>query len=724
MDAAVWLKDALASKLADPNNNAMKISVAGSVLAIAYAQLVAEPIAARKARESAALTEASIALKAGFRSEGNKERRDHEAKTDGDKPAAVPGSQGATKKSPSTVGPPKAAVDRIFLKNFRRLMRIAFPSFKSKQGVQLLMLSAFLLLRTYLSLKISALTGELAKRMVAAQVRPFFMSVLTLGLISVPASIVNSGLKYLTALLQVSFRENITKHFHRRYLNQEAFFNAVGLGGVDTVEQRITQDVLKWSEDAASLYQTLFKPIIDIVLFSSKIAEEGGWKSPGMIIVYYFFVTIIMRSIAPNFAVLTAQSQHKEARFREAHSKMLTYAEEVSFAHGEKAQVSLLNRLFDTAQLHARVVIFRRSKHNMFEGLLVKYGAVMMGYGACAMTVFSEKNKALSSDQLTGLYIHMSRLLVDLAKAIGQFVMTYKTIASLAGYTHRVFELERSITALEDKSNQTGPMKKGQVIVGENIRFENVPVISPDHTVLVAAMSFFVQPGMNLLISGPNGCGKSSTFRLLGELWPLQGGVIEKPGYEHLYYVPQRPYMSSGTLREQVTYPLSGEESKKISEATLYQCLVDASLEHVLDKQSWNSQIDWSGDALSHGEKQKLAMARLFFHLPRFAILDECSSAVDVDVEQHLYDMCRKKGITLLTIAHRRSVWKYHNWVLRFDGNGGFNFSPVSFPANETIEPSTGALVQMTLTNICHSSDPSLIGKAAVVTEEGKVVPQ
>ena len=190
---------------------------------------------------------------------------------------------------------------------------------------------------------------------------------------------------------------------------------------------------------------------------------------------------------------------------------------------------------------------------------------------------------------------------------------------------------------------------------------------------------------------------------------------------------------------------------KHVGDSTLYECLRDACLEHLLDKDKveWDARLNWAGDALSHGEKQKLAMARLFFHTPRFAILDECSSAIDIHVEQKLYSKCEEKGITLLTIAHRRSVWRYHNWVLRFDGNGGFMFSQVTFPASDVemaasqtkaVDGSGGGggggkntnntsdaaaeeddSPQMVLVKVKYASDAAVIGKEVVVRANGTV---
>jgi ATP-binding cassette, subfamily D (ALD), member 3 len=85
---------------------------------------------------------------------------------------------------------------------------------------------------------------------------------------------------------------------------------------------------------------------------------------------------------------------------------------------------------------------------------------------------------------------------------------------------------------------------------------------------------------------------------------------------------------------------------------------------------------DWI-DVLSGGEKQRIAMARLFYHHPQFAILDECTSAVSVDVEGSMYEYCRKVGITLFTVSHRKSLWTHHEYVLRFDGRGSYEFGKI-----------------------------------------------
>uniref|UniRef100_A0A8C5CYQ7 ATP binding cassette subfamily D member 3 n=1 Tax=Gadus morhua TaxID=8049 RepID=A0A8C5CYQ7_GADMO len=246
---------------------------------------------------------------------------------------------------------------------------------------------------------------------------------------------------------------------------------------------------------------------------------------------------------------------------------------------------------------------------------------------------------------------------------------------------------ERTMVTQQEKGMSPSLVPgSGRVINADHIiKFDHTPLATPNGEILIKDLSFEVMSGANVLVCGPNGCGKSSLFRVLGGLWPLFGGELTKPERGKLFYVPQRPYMTLGSLRDQVIYPDTFEEQnrKGISDQVLKEYLDNVQLGHILEREgSWDMVQDWM-DVLSGGEKQRMAMARLFYHKPQFAILDECTSAVSVDVEDFIYSHCRTVGITLFTVSHRKSLWKHHKFYLHMDGRGNYEFKPIT---EETVE--------------------------------------
>jgi len=339
-----------------------------------------------------------------------------------------------------------------------------------------------------------------------------------------------------------------------------------------------------------------------------------------------------------------------------------------------------------------------------FDAMLTKYGAVLVGYAVLGIPVFGPKKeeymKRIGNDAsaITRDYIRNSVLLINLAKAIGRLVISYKELQHLAGYTTLVYEMEEVFVDLHEgkyvrsQVNQTNQkqvkneeaslneMNKGKIVESKNIRFEDVPIYTPNGDCLVDKINIEVEPGMNVVITGPNGCGKSSMFRILGSLWPIVGGKLHRPKIDQMFYIPQRPYLPPGSLRDQVIYPHSKLQMLRggVSDEGIRAILKDVMLDYLIDREGGLDAInDWN-DVLSGGEKQRIAMARLFYHKPTFAVLDECTSAVSIDVEALLYNRSKELGITLFTVSHRQTLFKFHDYLIRFDGEGGYVFSKLN----------------------------------------------
>lgn len=281
-------------------------------------------------------------------------------------------------------------------------------------------------------------------------------------------------------------------------------------------------------------------------------------------------------------------------------------------------------------------------------------------------------------------------MLLSSSDAFGRVMFSYKEITELAGYTSRVSTLldvmddvtaghfeKKLVSSASTEENAAVLQGRGSVSESESIEFTNVPIVSPNGDVLVQKLSLAVHPGDHLLIVGPNGCGKSSLFRILGGLWPVYGGTVKKPPFTDIFYIPQRPYLSRGSLRQQIIYPDGIREmrGKGVTDNDLYNILSIVEIDSIVDREGgWDAEEEWR-DVLSGGLQQRVAMARLFYHKPKYAILDECTSSVTLEIEKVMYETAKSLGVTLMTVSHRRSLWKYHKRILQFDGQGNYIFT-------------------------------------------------
>ena len=585
-----------------------------------------------------------------------------------------------------------ARVDRVFFRRLTHLLAIAVPSPLSRESLYLAVLALVLAIRTYLSIRITTVNGEIVKAIVQRNFVAFLSRLAMLASIAIPASIVNSLLKYLRGQIALCLRSRLVHYFHQRYLSSHMFYSVLQLDSrIAHPDQALTETLDKWSVSCSQLYSDITKPTLDIVLFAWKISDVIGPLGPIAVVTYYFLCGLIIQTISPRFGRMTAQTQRLEGAFRTAHHRLITSSEEIAFYQGQQREQEIINNKFSDVLVNQSEFFRKQLSMGVLDGFLTKYGAVLLGYSVLGLPVFgptaSQYTQEVGGDtaQITRDYVRNSGLLINFSQAIGRIVTSYKELQKLAGFTSLVTELEDVLGDLEEGRYERTMLDSGRaagyapgagvVSVNEDcIAFDDAPIITPNGDLLVDHVSFRVARGENLMIVGPNGCGKSSLFRILGGLWPLWGGRVERPSPSHLFYIPQKPYLCAGTLRDNLIYPHTVDEMAQNhkSDADLVALLASVQLSYLLDRPGgWEAEEEWA-DVLSGGEKQRVAMARLFYHEPYFAILDECTSAVSVDVEGYLYRHAREQGITLITISHRQTLWQYHEWMLRFvDEEGG-----------------------------------------------------
>ncbi|KAF2497366.1 ATP-binding cassette protein [Lophium mytilinum] len=587
----------------------------------------------------------------------------------------------------------KVELNREFFKNLLRLLKIVIPGWRSKELRLLISHSIFLVLRTLISLYVAELDGRLVSSLVRGKGKDFLTGLVWWMVVAIPATFTNSMLSYHQCKLSLQYRSRLTNYIHNRYLSHMTFYTLSALDDrIKNADQLITVDVAKFSNSLAELYSNIAKPVLDMIIYNYSLSRSVGGEGLFFMSLIVQLSASVMRALTPPFGRYVADEARLEGEFRFQHSRLIDYSEEVALYHGHEAEKDTLDKGYFTLIKHVNRILRRRFYHGVMEDFVIKYFWGALGLMLCSVPVFF-KIPGVAGNSMgdrTESFVTNRRMLLMSSDAFGRVMFSYKEITELAGYTSRVSTLldviddiqaghfeKKLVSSANTEENAAVLSGRGKVIESEDIEFVNVPIVSPNGDVLVRALSFSVKPGDHMLIVGPNGCGKSSLFRILGGLWPVYGGTVRKPPFEDIFYIPQRPYLSRGTLRQQIIYPDGVREmrDKGITDADLHAILSVVEIEHIVDRpDGWDAEQEWT-DVLSGGLQQRVAMARLFYHAPKYAILDECTSSVTLEIERVMYDEAKRLGITLMTVSHRRSLWKYHKNILQFDGQGKYIFT-------------------------------------------------
>ena len=188
-------------------------------------------------------------------------------------------------------------------------------------------------------------------------------------------------------------------------------------------------------------------------------------------------------------------------------------------------------------------------------------------------------------------------------------------------------------------------------------------------------LSLSIAESERLLVVGPSGCGKTSLLRMISGLWAPSRGEVQRPDTGDLLFIPQKPYMLLGSLREQLCYPT---DESKFSDDQLRHVLEEVNLSTLVERYpDLDVKQDWPR-ILSLGEQQRLAFGRLLLNAPRFVVLDEATSALDVATEDHLYQLLRQRDLAVISIGHRPTLTAFHDTVLDVKGDGSWRLMPAT----------------------------------------------
>ncbi|KAI0777788.1 ABC transporter transmembrane region 2-domain-containing protein [Trametes elegans] len=612
------------------------------------------------------------------------------------------------KRFPLVPASHKPNLDKTFLRQLLAIFRIAIPSWRSKEALILVSHSFFLVLRTVLSVAVARLDGRIVRDLVSADGWGFLRGLGFWFLLSVPSTYTNSMIRHLQAKLSLRMRTRLTRYTDDLYLSSAPdlrYYRVPLEGGLDDVDQYITSDIAAFCDALAGIYGNVLKPSLDLVLFTSQLSRSLGIRGTAMLFMNYYLTARILRAVTPAFGRLAAVEARLEGEYRAGMGRVGRESEEVAFYGGGLRERNILWRAYLRLIKHVNSIYKIRIAYEWTEDFVIKYLWSAAGYCLISIPVFLTRRRHVGVQapakpregvdnevaNRTETYISSRRLLLSLADAGGRLMYAYKDLLELAGLTTRLYTLLSTLHNLPPLPVPPSAGEHGDVVALRNVDV-GVPTTAPAFaanedasasetgsskgagTVLVRGLSLELVPGEHLMITGSNGVGKTAIARVLAGLWAAQGGgEVRRPlGKSGVFVVPQRAYMVTGTLLDQIIYPdsypqfvASGKTYKDLMEI-----LTAVNLAYLPAREGgWTTRKEWR-DVLSGGEKQRMGMARVFYHRPKFAILDECTSAVSSDVEGRMYEHAKSLGITLITISLRPALMRYHTQLLTVAGDG------------------------------------------------------
>jgi putative ATP-binding cassette transporter len=476
---------------------------------------------------------------------------------------------------------------------------------------------------------------------------------------------------YLNQMLQIRWRRWLTERYLGAWLADTAYYRMQLVAGeTDNPDQRIAEDLRLFVTGTLGLAIGGMRAGVTLVSFIAILWGLSGAVTlplggfllaiPGYMVwaalLYAIVGTWLTDRIGRPLVRMNFDRQRYEADFRFGLVRFRENTEGVALYHGEPDEMRNFRTRF-TAVVGNWWDIMRQQKR------LTWFTA---GYGQAAIIfpfVVAAPRYFRGEIPLGGL-VQTASAFGQVQDALSFIVSSYTEIAEWRSVVQRLVGFEEALAHVRAQAAARDGIRR---VDGDapTLAVEGVDLALPGGATLISRVNLALAPGKSALLSGPSGAGKSTLIRAIAGIWPFGRGAIRVPRGRALF-LPQKPYLPIGTLREVVSYPMP---ASGLADQVLREALAAVGLPELAGR------LDEAGHwalQLSPGEQQRIAFARALVQKPDWLFLDEATSAVDEATETKLYQLVhdRLRGSAVLSVGHRSTLRAFHDRHLVVQANG------------------------------------------------------
>ncbi|WP_310491742.1 ABC transporter ATP-binding protein/permease [Dechloromonas sp.] len=549
--------------------------------------------------------------------------------------------------------------DRHLWLQFRKIAAPYWFGEEKWQARRLLVMLILLLLgQTGFAVLFNEQTGEFTSALAAKDIDRFWLSIqLSLGILVVGVPVFGFYY-YVRDRLALHWRRWLTRDFLGEYFSHRAYYELNSSADIDNPDQRIAEDINTFTQRSLQFLMVLFGALLQLIAFSGVLWAISR-ELVAFLLIYAAAGTAITLLVFGKILIgLNFYQLKREANFRFSLVRIRENAEAIAFYRGEGRESKQVGGYFNDIFENLSKLIRVQLKLNLFQ----------FGYSFLTVVMPSAiiAERVISGELEVGRAVQAAGAFAAILSALTVIIDNFDNLSKFAAGVKRLDTFRKFLIATDG-----APAKNERVIrfaPGPDLSIEKLTLRTPNQErTLLKNLSLNISPGQGVLIVGPSGCGKSSLLRAIAGLWHAGTGRIIGPESLEMLFLPQRPYMVQGSLREQLLYP-NGHIGR--TDEVLLEVLKQVNLPDLAAHfDGLDAELDWS-KVLSVGEQQRVAFARVLLIGPRYAILDEATSALDIANEESLYRLLAATSTTLVSVGHRPSILKYHQQVLELSGDG------------------------------------------------------